>query len=50
MSASPRTLTELFFDAVQTYGAHPGAFRHKADGAWRNVTWRSARAPGVDRS
>ena len=44
MSASPRTLTELFFDAVQTYGAHPGAFRHKADGAWRNVTHQEAAA------
>jgi len=42
MSAPPRTLTELFFDAVQAYGAHPAAFRHKADGAWRDVSHREA--------
>ena len=44
MSASPRTLTELFFDAVQTFGAHAAAFRYKADGAWRDVTHREAAA------
>jgi long-chain acyl-CoA synthetase len=44
MSASPRTLTELFFDAVQTYGAHAAAFRYKADGAWRDVTHQEAAA------
>jgi len=37
-------LTELFFDAVQTYGAHPAAFRHKADGAWRDVSHQEAAA------
>src|SRR5207244_1095916 len=42
MSAPPRTLTELFFDAVHTYGAHPVAFRHKVDGAWRDVSHRQA--------
>ena len=44
MSAPPRTLTELFFDAVQAYGAHPAAFRHKADGAWRDVSHQEAAA------
>jgi long-chain acyl-CoA synthetase len=44
MSASPRTLTELFFDAVQTFGAHAAAFRYKADGAWRDVTHQEAAA------
>ena len=42
MSAPPRTLTELFFDAVHTYGAHPAAFRHKVDGAWRDVSHQEA--------
>ena len=44
MSASPRTLTELFFDAVQTYGAHAAAFRYKVDGAWRDVRHQEAAA------
>ena len=44
MSAPPRTLTELFFNAVQAYGAHPAAFRHKADGAWRDVSHQDAAA------
>ena len=44
MSAPPRTLTELFFDAVHTYGAHPAAFRHKVDGAWRDVSHQEAAA------
>jgi long-chain acyl-CoA synthetase len=44
MSGSPRTLTDLFFDAVQTYGAHAAAFRYKADGAWRDVTHQEAAA------
>ena len=38
----PRTLPELFFDAVEQYGAHPAAFRYKAGGAWRSVTHREA--------
>jgi long-chain acyl-CoA synthetase len=42
MSARPRTLPELFFDAVEQYGAHPAAFRYKAEGAWRSVTHREA--------
>src|SRR5437879_13504784 len=42
MSAPPRTLTELFFDAVHTYGAHPAAFRHKVAGAWRDVSHQEA--------
>ena len=42
MSSAPRTLTELFFDAVQTYGGHAAAFRYKADGAWRGVTHQAA--------
>ncbi len=41
---SARTLTELFFEAVQTYGAHPAAFRHKVDGAWRDVSHQEAAA------
>ncbi|PYP09605.1 MAG: hypothetical protein DMD56_10655 [Gemmatimonadetes bacterium] len=44
MSSAPRTLTELFFDAVQTYGGHAAAFRYKADGAWRDVTHQAAAA------
>ncbi len=44
MSASPRTLTELFFDAVQHYGNHPAAFRYKADGVWHDVTHQEAGA------
>jgi len=41
---SARTLTELFFDAVQAYGRHAAAFRYKADGAWRDVTHQEAAA------
>ena len=40
---SARTLTELFFDAVEKYGGHPAAFRYKADGTWHAVTHREAR-------
>src|SRR2546428_5889133 len=42
MSASPRTLTELFFDAVDRYAGHAAAFRYKAEGAWRAVTHKEA--------
>ena len=38
---SARTLTELFFDAVERYANHPAAFRYKADGTWRSVTHRA---------
>ncbi|HVH69392.1 MAG TPA: long-chain fatty acid--CoA ligase [Gemmatimonadales bacterium] len=41
---SARTLTELFFDALERYGNHPAAFRHKVDGAWRDVTHQEAAA------
>jgi len=41
---SARTLTELLFDAVERYGNHAAAFRHKLDGAWRDVTHREAAA------
>src|SRR2546428_12963701 len=44
MSASPRTLTELFFDAVDRYAGHAAAFRYKAEGAWRAVTHKEAAA------
>ncbi len=44
MSAAPHTLTALFFDAVQTYGARAAAFRYKADGVWRDVTHQEAAA------
>ena len=44
MSESPATLTELFFDAVGRYARHPAAFRHKADGAWRDVPHQEAAA------
>ena len=46
MSAPPRTLTQLFYDAVERYGAHPAAFRCKAagSGAWRGITHREAAA------
>jgi len=39
---SARTLTELFFTAVERYADHPAAFRYKADGVWRPVTHREA--------
>jgi long-chain acyl-CoA synthetase len=39
---SPGTLTGLFFDAGERYGAHPAAFRHKAGGEWKAVTHRAA--------
>src|SRR5437867_8857876 len=39
---SARTLTELFFDAVERYADHAAAFRYKADGAWRDFTHRDA--------
>ena len=39
---SARTLTELFFDAVDHYGDHAAAFRYKAEGAWRAVPHREA--------
>src|SRR5207248_832436 len=38
MSASPRTLTALFFDAAERYAHHAAAFRYTADGAWHDVT------------
>jgi long-chain acyl-CoA synthetase len=41
---SARTLTELFFDAVDRYADHPAAFRYKADGAWRGITHKEAAA------
>ena len=41
---SARTLTELFFDAVERYADHAAAFRYKAAGAWRDVTHREAAA------
>ena len=44
MSAAPRTLTELFFDAVEHYGNHPAAFRYKADGVWHDVTHQEVAA------
>ena len=37
-----RTLTELFFEAVQRYGNHPAAYRYKAGGVWRGITHREA--------
>ncbi len=40
---SARTLTELFFEAVEKYGGHPAAFRYKADGTWHAVTHREVR-------
>ncbi|HEV2749935.1 MAG TPA: long-chain fatty acid--CoA ligase [Gemmatimonadales bacterium] len=40
---SARTLTELFFDAVEQYAHHPAAFRYKADGTWHSVTHGVAR-------
>jgi len=41
---SARTLTELFFDAVERYADHAAAFRYKAAGGWRDVTHREAAA------
>ena len=44
---SARTLTELFFDAVEKYARHPAAFRYKAagegGGTWHAVTHSAAR-------
>jgi long-chain acyl-CoA synthetase len=39
---NPGTLTGLFFEAVARYGAHPAAFRYKADGVWKAFTHREA--------
>ncbi|MGH7548868.1 MAG: AMP-dependent synthetase/ligase [Gemmatimonadales bacterium] len=36
------TLTQLFFEAVDRYAAHPAAFRYKADGVWKSLTHREA--------
>ena len=44
MSASPRTLTELLFDAAERYAHHAAAFRYKADGAWHDLTHTEAAA------
>ncbi len=44
MSVPPRTLTHLFYDAVERYGAHPAAFRYKAGGTWRGMSHRDAAA------
>ena len=41
---SARTLTELFFRGVETYGNHPAAFRYKAGGTWHSVTHRETQA------
>ena len=41
---SARTLTELFFDAVERYADHASAFRYKDAGGWRDVTHREAAA------
>jgi len=41
---SARTLTELFFGAVERYASHPAAFRYKADGVWRASTHREVAA------
>ena len=41
---SARTLTELFFSGVETYGNHPAAFRYKAGGTWHSVTHRETQA------
>src|SRR5207244_7855465 len=43
---SARTLTELFFGAVERYASHPAAFRYKADGVWRASTHREVAARG----
>src|SRR5439155_1136023 len=43
---SARTLTELFFDAVERYADHAAAFRYKAAGAWRDGTHRGAAGGG----
>src|SRR5690348_14822586 len=42
---SARTLTELFFDAVEKYANHPAAFRYKAawGGTWHAVTHNAVR-------
>ena len=44
MNAAPRplTLTRLFFDAVERYGARPTAFGYKAGGTWRAMSHREA--------
>jgi long-chain acyl-CoA synthetase len=35
---SPRTLTQLFFDAVERYGTKRAALRYKAGGVWHDIT------------
>jgi long-chain acyl-CoA synthetase len=34
----PRTLTQLFFDAVERYSTKRAALRYKADGVWHDIT------------
>ena len=36
--SEPRTLNELFFDAVDRYSTTPAALRYKAAGAWPEIT------------
>jgi long-chain acyl-CoA synthetase len=36
--SAPGTLTKLFFDAVAAHGHKPAALRHKAAGAWHDLT------------
>ena len=36
--STPRTLTELFFDAVDRYSTKRAALRYKAGGQWRDLT------------
>ncbi|MGH7703083.1 MAG: AMP-dependent synthetase/ligase, partial [Gemmatimonadales bacterium] len=37
---APRTLTELFFGAIERHGARPVAMRAKVGGAWTDLSYR----------
>ncbi len=38
---NPTTLTELFLDGIERYGARPVALRVKRDGAWEDISYSS---------
>jgi long-chain acyl-CoA synthetase len=41
VAAAPRTLTDLFFGAIDRHGGQPAAMRVKRDGGWVDITHRA---------
>ncbi len=41
MESSPRTLTELFFGAMDRFRDRPAALRYKVDGRWQAISYAS---------